>query len=61
MNRIEAESRKFNEGKDAPYSLSMSVGCVVCGPEQEVTLDSLLDEADQKMYEVKRRKQIRKL
>ncbi len=61
VNRIEAESRKFNEGKDAPYSLSMSVGCVVCGPEQEVTLDSLLDEADQKMYEVKRRKQIRKL
>lgn len=39
-----------------PYNLSASIGYVVCEPQAHLTMDDVLSEADQKMYEVKSRR-----
>ena len=45
-----------NGSGEYPYSLSLSIGYVLCGPKDEVNADKILDEADKKMYEVKQRR-----
>ena len=36
-----------------PYSISASIGCVVCKDLENTTLDAALSEADERMYHYK--------
>lgn len=51
--RIEARNRKH-----LPYKLSVSMGLALYDPDKPLSLKSLLEEADKRMYEEKRRKKI---
>jgi diguanylate cyclase (GGDEF)-like protein/PAS domain S-box-containing protein len=42
--------------KDFPFPISLSIGCSTWDPEQPRPQESILSEADQKMYEDKKRK-----
>lgn len=51
--RLDAETKKFNEKSELPFSLSISLGASFYS-EDEKNLESLLKIADEKQYEVKR-------
>lgn len=62
-NNFVALSRRIKEGietrnsrRSLPYNLSVSMGVAVYDPDNPLSLKSLLEEADKKMYEEKRRK-----
>ncbi len=55
--RLEAKDKK----RHLPYNLSISMGVAVYDPDNPLSLRSLLEEADKKMYEEKRRKKELKL
>jgi diguanylate cyclase (GGDEF)-like protein len=61
VSRIEAGLEEANAEKKLPYTLSLSIGFALFGPEDKVTMDSVLSEADSRMYEVKRRKKAARL
>jgi len=46
----------FNEENRMPYSLSMSIGTAVYEPEKPCSLDELMAQADELMYEQKQKK-----
>jgi diguanylate cyclase (GGDEF)-like protein len=54
VQRIENALDSAGKAQHLSYSLSVSVGYTVLRPGDEVTVDSALNEADRKMYEVKR-------
>lgn len=45
-----------NAESGLPHTLAMSAGYTLCAPGERLTMDFVLDEADRKMYEVKRAK-----
>jgi diguanylate cyclase (GGDEF)-like protein len=59
-DRLQQAIARYNRGRDRPYTLSISVGMAVYYPEQPKTLEQLMDEADKKMYEQKKSKNINK-
>lgn len=54
--RIENALEKANETSGFPYALTLSIGYALFGPDDEADFDSVLGEADRKMYELKRLK-----
>jgi diguanylate cyclase (GGDEF)-like protein/PAS domain S-box-containing protein len=51
--RLQEKVRVFNERRELPYEISMSVGIVVLDPHSDLSIDDLLREADEAMYEHK--------
>lgn len=56
IERMQGVTRQFNEKGTKPYQLSFSVGYALAEAGTDVTLDQLINEADQKMYVNKRAK-----
>jgi two-component system cell cycle response regulator len=52
--RIRDAVDRTNARGDRPYRISLSLGAAVVGPDGELDLDRLLEEADRRMYEEKR-------
>ncbi len=59
-DRLQQAIARHNGGTDRPYTLSISVGTAIYYPEQPKTLEQLMVEADKKMYEQKKSKNINK-
>ncbi len=62
-NAAESLAKKFNEALtmcnarlQKPYQLSASIGSIVTVPSQDDTLYGMIRQADDKMYEIKKRK-----
>jgi len=56
INRLESNIREFNEREQRPYRLSLSIGAAVFAPDNPCSVDELLSQADQMMYQAKSRK-----
>lgn len=56
VNRFHEKTAEFNRSGVCPFTLSFSLGLASYEPEKPSTIDELLDRADQRMYEEKRRK-----
>jgi len=52
--RIQRGIVEANRDSELEVSLAFSIGYEICGPSDSVTMDEILNGADQKMYEVKR-------
>ncbi len=55
-DRLQETFVKHNLKSQKPYKLSLSLGIVVYNPEQPISLEQLLADADTKMYEQKKSK-----
>lgn len=55
LSRLQRALDAFNQSRQRPYQLSLSVGMVPCDPAAEPTLNELIQQADLAMYEHKRR------
>ena len=53
-HRLQAAIEAFNERNPEPFRLSISVGGALYDPHRPVTLETLMEVADAKMYEEKR-------
>ena len=53
VKRINEVAVRYAKDNARPYALSMSVGVTVFRPDQFIALESLLDQADAEMYEIK--------
>lgn len=60
VNRIEERSKEFNNQGKKQYKLSFSAGYIIYDGTTPATLDMLISEADQRMYEVKKKKKQKK-
>lgn len=56
VERLVENVKKFNEKVERPYKISLSIGTIVYEPDKNLSIESLLEEADKLMYEDKRRK-----
>ncbi|MHB8055846.1 MAG: diguanylate cyclase [Candidatus Aminicenantales bacterium] len=56
INRFHDKIMEFNRSGICPFTLSFSAGVAAYDPEDPTTIDELLDQADKRMYEEKRRK-----
>lgn len=56
--RLKAHIDSFNEKNRRPYRLSISIGTAELDPESDVDLIELLNRADCRMYEHKRRRRL---
>jgi diguanylate cyclase (GGDEF)-like protein/PAS domain S-box-containing protein len=56
MSRLKEHIAMFNESKDNPFQISVSMGMSHYDPEHPSTIDELLVRADKIMYEEKRSK-----
>ncbi|GAB4484423.1 MAG: hypothetical protein OHK006_08700 [Thermodesulfovibrionales bacterium] len=56
QDRLTQRVASFNSLRSRPYALSVSLGVAVYDPSAPVTVDELLRQADQSMYESKRAK-----
>ena len=57
LARLEVNLRDFNQRERLPYELSLSVGVIRVDAERVSSIEEVLAEADQAMYEHKRSKQ----
>jgi diguanylate cyclase (GGDEF)-like protein/PAS domain S-box-containing protein len=55
-DRLQETFAEHNLKSQKPYKLSLSLGIVIYNPEQPVSLEQLLADADTKMYEQKKSK-----
>ena len=53
-DRIFAELERIQSERDLPFRLSLSLGEFMCQPDSGLSLDSCLQSADLRMYEVKK-------
>lgn len=56
IDRLEKALQAFRQGEERPYRLSISMGFAEYDPSRPISLDQLFAEADQRMYEEKRKK-----
>ncbi len=56
ISRFHEKTAEFNRSGVCPFTLSFSAGVAGFDPENPSTIDELLDRADKRMYEEKRRK-----
>ena len=54
ISSIENKIYQFNELSDAPYNISLSIGCSTMTCEKPMTMAEIINCADEKMYEQKR-------
>lgn len=55
-DRLQARLAELNAANDRPYKLAVSIGCLHTRHLDRVTLDQLLVQADERMYQDKRSK-----
>jgi len=55
-DRLRAALASINAAPDRAYPLGFSMGVLTCGPDEPRTIDELLVQADELMYEEKRRR-----
>ena len=55
INRVQAYLSDFNQTSGKPYQVSASFGLVSAIPNEAITLDEFISEADEKMYSEKAR------
>ncbi|MDE5747756.1 MAG: GGDEF domain-containing protein, partial [Acetatifactor sp.] len=48
--------RRFNEGTDKEYNVTISAGACVLGPDSGMSLEEALSVADERLYEVKKQR-----
>lgn len=48
--------RRFNEGTDKVYNVTISAGACVLGPDVDMSLEEALSIADERLYEVKKQR-----
>ncbi len=53
IDRINNKFENFNNAGNLPYKVSLSLGYTTIGPESKKSVDELILEADQAMYEIK--------
>ena len=53
LKRLDYAVQRANEAPGRDFTLSLSAGAAVFEPEQPQTLDELIDQADQRMYDAK--------
>jgi GGDEF domain-containing protein len=56
MQRILKNLDKVNRTGNLPFNLSLSYGYMICSRNDRVTIDTIMNEADRKMYEMKNEK-----
>jgi len=56
LNRLREHIEAQNSMENRSYNISLSVGTVYCDPENQMTVDEMLSNADALMYEQKRNK-----
>ena len=56
MDRIERRAAAFNDKAGHSFRLQLSIGAVDWETDERVTLQELIERADQRMYDVKRAK-----
>lgn len=56
LRKVESTLQDANAARQFPYTITMSFGYEVFGPEDHINMDTALNEVDQKMYRAKRRK-----
>ena len=53
QERLMAAVAATNQQTQRPYALSLSLGVVTCDVESGATLDQMIEQADQRMYQAK--------
>ena len=53
LQRLSAAVAKANQEAQRPYALSLSIGVITCDVESGASLDKMIEEADQRMYQAK--------
>lgn len=56
VERLIKNVERFNNEKERPYRISLSVGSLVYDPQESLSLEDILEKADKLMYEDKKRK-----
>jgi diguanylate cyclase (GGDEF)-like protein len=56
MQRILKNLDRVNRNGNLPFNLSLSYGYMICSRNDKVTIDTIMNEADRKMYEMKSEK-----
>lgn len=59
LERMQERLRKRNAQKNTPYPLSCSIGRATFNPNRHRSVEDLLNDADQRMYEAKRTSKLR--
>jgi endonuclease VIII len=54
VSRLRERLQEYNDSRDAPYRISLSIGAVRVKPEPDSSIDTLLAAADRLMYRDKR-------
>ncbi len=60
-SRIHEEMRNYNESNRLSYQISASIGIYLTRPERQSELEEAIEEADRRMYEVKKIKKCRRI
>jgi diguanylate cyclase (GGDEF)-like protein len=55
-NRLEKHLAEYNARRDGSFRLAVSVGLTVFDPAKPITVDELIRQADEQMYEEKMRR-----
>lgn len=58
VKRIQDNVERFNKDNRRRYQLALSVGVVVCEPDETVSLEQLVEQADEAMYREKQRRRL---
>ena len=56
VERLQNAVKEFNETSKKVYKLEFSAGYTICHQDSEATLDTLINEADERMYQAKKAK-----
>jgi diguanylate cyclase (GGDEF)-like protein len=59
-NRIEKRLAEYNARREGSFQLALSVGLTIFDPDKPATLDELVRQADERMYEEKMRRKATK-
>jgi diguanylate cyclase (GGDEF)-like protein len=59
-NRIEKRLAEYNARREGSFQLALSVGLTIFDPDKPATLDELVRQADERMYEEKMRRKASK-
>jgi len=60
-SRILKEMKHYNESHKLPYQMSASIGVHITKPERQSELEEAIEEADRRMYEVKKIKKCQRI
>lgn len=56
INKLTSTFNDYNSNSSKPYEIQMSFGFSIYSPELNTTFESIIEEADKKLYEVKKKR-----